>query len=465
MKSLTQKILILALGLAVLPVAALAQAPAPAAQWQADVENAAALACVQAQQLFAAGSLPALQGDCAISSFTRREIVPGIAEYAFRLATGTGAYDLIGIHRVVQETAPYAPAPTGPALLMLHGDAWGFDAAFLSAVDSPAAPDGRALPVFLAQNGVDVWGLDLGWTFVPASTTQFPFFAGWGLARDARDLGLALAVARDVRTRTGEGHAPIHLLAWSRGGQVGYTYLNAETQVPPGLRNAAGFIPVDIFFKTDVEELREGACARADAEEGAIAGGTFESAVGILASTVGQLAKTAPNAPSPVIPGLTNRQVALLLGEATFVLFPPDQQIVPVYHFVGGTFDELGLPTGLLYTDEALWLDFLTGASPFQPEQEIAEGDAVVCDEADLPFDDHLGEITVPVLYVGAGGGFGEFGVYSTTLLGSTDVQAHVVDLTPPAARLFDFGHADLFNGTDAQSLAWQAILSWLQAH
>jgi hypothetical protein len=132
---------------------------------------------------------------------------------------------------------------------------------------------------------------------------------------------------------------------------------------------------------------------------------------------------------------------------------------------VADRFLPLGLPTGLLYTEEALWLDFLTGAAPFQPEQEIVDGDTVVCDETDVPFDDHLGEISVPVLYVGAGGGFGEFGVYTTTLLGSADVQSHIVDLQPDPARLFDFGHADLFNAVNAQSLSWQAILSWLQTH
>lgn len=31
------------------------------------------------------------------------------------------------------------------------------------------------------------------------------------------------------------------------------------------------------------------------------------------------------------------------------------------------------------------------------------------CDEIDLPHDDFLGEIAVPVMCVGAGGGYGEF--------------------------------------------------------
>jgi hypothetical protein len=76
-----------------------------------------------------------------------------------------------------------------------------------------------------------------------------------------------------------------------------------------------------------------------------------------------------------------------------------------------------------------------------------------------------LGDITVPVLYVGAGGGFGDSGLYTTTLLGSTDVTSHIVSLVPAAQPAIDFGHADLFQGTNAQSLVWQPILTWLQVH
>jgi len=82
-----------------------------------------------------------------------------------------------------------------------------------------------------------------------------------------------------------------------------------------------------------------------------------------------------------------------------------------------------------------------------------------------VPFDDHLADITVPVLYVGAGGGFGAFGVYTTTLLGSTDVSIHLTTLVPPADRIEDFGHVDLFLADDAAALVWQPILDWLQSH
>src|SRR6185436_3486889 len=122
------------------------------------------------------------------------------------------------------------------------------------------------------------------------------------------------------------------------------------------------------------------------------------------------------------------------------------------YHFAGGTFDAGGLPTGLVYQSEAGFLDFLTGTAPFESLKVLADADAAVCESSatipvpNVPFDDHLGQIRVPVLYVGAGGGVGDLGNYTTTLLGSTDVTLHVVSLTPPAQRLFDIGHADIFN-------------------
>jgi hypothetical protein len=69
------------------------------------------------------------------------------------------------------------------------------------------------------------------------------------------------------------------------------------------------------------------------------------------------------------------------------------------------------------------------------------------------------------VLYIGAGGGFGEYGVYTTTLLGSTDVTSLIVSKVPATQRLIDYGHADLFLANDAEELVWAPMLEWIQAH
>jgi hypothetical protein len=151
------------------------------------------------------GPLLAGAGAPVVSGFERRVLTGNIAEYSFRVRVGTGPYDVIGVHRVVRETAPFVPSRPAQAVFLAHGDIWGFRAAFLTAVDSPALPDDQALPVFLARNGVDVWGIDFRWSLVPGDLTDYSFMADWGIATDARDLGVALGLARLTRGLTGAG--------------------------------------------------------------------------------------------------------------------------------------------------------------------------------------------------------------------------------------------------------------------
>ncbi|HVG10512.1 MAG TPA: hypothetical protein VNM67_22595 [Thermoanaerobaculia bacterium] len=407
----------------------------------------------------------ALPGLTAAQDAPERRILTGnIAEYSFKVPVGPGANDVIGIHRVVREDAPGVPARAKKALMMAHGDIWGFRPAFLS---DPV----NNLPVYLAENGIDVWGIDYRWTQVPGTTTDFSFMQDWGIEQDARDLGVALGVARSVRLATGNGFGKMLLLGWSRGGQIGYAYLNAESQVPPGLRQVSGFIPTDIYLKTDNEDFRQAACTRYLGSQAQLDAGTYQNPTGVVVSLIGQAAVANPNDASQFIPGFTNHQASLAVGSLTFILLPPGLAPVPLYHFTGGSFEPttpLPTPTGLLYSPESSLLALELGASPFEPVKVGRDADASTCDDpsiAEVAFDDHLADIKVPVFYLGANGGFGESGIYTTTLLGSQDVTSHVVDLQPAAAQLVEIGHGDIFLATDGESLFWQPVLSWIQGH
>ena len=397
-----------------------------------------------------------------VSAIERRVLAPNIAEYFFKVRVGSGPYDEIGVHRVVKETAPNRPVHARQAVFLTHGDIWNFRAAFLTG-------GAHTIPVFLAQNGVDVWGIDFRWTFVPATVTDLSFMKTWGLEQDARDLGVAIGVARLTRGLTGSGVGKIDLLGWSRGGQIGYAYLNYETQLPSVLRQVKGFIPVDIYLKTDVPQLQSFACQRDAGTEAAIAAGNYAATSGGLIQALGNLAVADPNGASilngpPFNLDFNNRQAGLLVGEETFV-FLAGLAPAPFYHFTGGTFDAQGKPSGLLYSPEQSLYSLEQGSAPFQPNQELADADASTCGTTPVDFDDHLAQITVPILYMGAGGGFGELGIYTTTLLGSTDVTTHVVHRVPADQRLADWGHADMFLGNDAQTLVWQPILDWVRKH
>jgi hypothetical protein len=95
----------------------------------------------------------------------------------------------------------------------------------------------------------------------------------------------------------------------------------------------------------------------------------------------------------------------------------------------------------------------------------LLETSEITCDATPSPYDSKLRDITVPVLYVGAGGGFGSYGLYTLSLLGSRDIQHRIVSFRPPRQRGLDFGHVDLWTAPIAKHKLWSRIHSWLRSH
>jgi hypothetical protein len=379
-----------------------------------------------------------------------------VFEYDYIVSTGEGSHHSVGVHRVVQEEEG-RPISSDDGVFLTHGDNWNFNAAFLGGSSSS-----DSLPVFLARKGVDVWGIDFGWTLAPADTTDLSFMRDWGLQRDVDDLEKAIAFARGVRTQTGSAGNRLNLLGWSRGGWISYALLNQESQMPRKQRQVRGFVSVDNFYKTDDAVIRSTMC---DFEANVLS----EIAVGIYANDnaglvqIGELAASDPKAISPFFGRpYTNLDVSLTIGAAVFQFGPT---FAPFYHFVGGTFpggDSSVIPDGLTYTTIPRWNSFLASASPFEPARMMAETFAITCGDGQSSFDNHLGDIRVPVLYVGAAGGFGRKGLYSLTLLGSKDVSTNIIGSLRPDKAAFAFGHVDLFTATNAQELVWSPIYRWL---
>ncbi|WP_171817908.1 hypothetical protein [Pyxidicoccus fallax] len=414
--------------------------------------------------------------------FTEREPLPGgLAHYRMPVRVGLGEHDVVTVHRVVRENAPGRPARSGRAVFMVHGDGWGFEPAFMSSVGSAHAPADRSLAVFLAREGVDVWGIDLRWVGVPAGTQDFSFMADWTLGTHAQDVGAGLRVAHKVRAMTGSAQGSMHLLGWSRGAAVGYAYLNQEALLPRGLRQVDGFIPVDMVvrFAPENAEQQAWACERygvlSEAKAaGRTEGGLLGPAPGITLQAIGQLAAQAPDAPSPLLPpdvfgpgtGVpSNRRVAIVSAASTGALLAPLKPITPGYHLMAGTLDASGLPGDLTFiADEAYLYEYAQRSAPYQSINEVVETEAWACGK-NVPYDDHLKKVKVPVLYVGAAGGMGQYGVYSVSLLGSTDVTVQIARTMPEAARALDYGHADLFLADDARERVWKPLLQWVRAH
>jgi hypothetical protein len=186
--------------------------------------------------------------------------------------------------------------------------------------------------------------------------------------------------------------------------------------------------------------------------------GEYNVGFGEFFQLMGELAETDPNGDSPLEPGLTNLQFAIVAGS-----WPdPESGASPWYHFFAGVWEN-DFPVDFAFSQVPAAVDFYQTASPFEPTAFVRDYSAISCDEIDLPFDDHLGEIEVPTLLLGAGGGFGETGLYTLSLLGSSDISTEIVSLTTPAES--DFGHIDLWVADDAPDLVWTPLLGWLEDH
>jgi pimeloyl-ACP methyl ester carboxylesterase len=325
----------------------------------------------------------------------------------------------------------------------------------------PRARRESGLAVFLAQRGIDVWGFDRCWTQAPAQGADLSDFADMGFAAEIDDIGRALSLARAARAATGSGAERLTLVGFSRGGQLAYAYTAAEASRPSWQRHVKGLVPLDVYAEIapDDEPLRESACVNRDFERDLLAAGVIDSENSFIVS-IGQLAQSAPDDPSPFFPGSTNRGALLTLVGQTYLFVP----FTPLYHLAAGVI-EADAVTGLRESPEDVIATWFAGATPHQSMREAAEGDALWCGEAPLPVDIALDRIHVPLFYLGAAGGFGDHGLYSTTRVSSTDVSSLVVRRFGEDREAEDFGHGDLLFGSDAEALAWQPLSAWILGH
>jgi len=136
--------------------------------------------------------------DADVVSIERSE-VEGLAHYTAILKVGDGDYDTIGVHRVVKESWPGIPQYTEEGVFCIHGDMNTFNLIYMTGTLSGYQEDEDSLGVYMAQNGIDVWGIDLRWALIPpvAPPTmpgEFPDQAGAHHQLVAGNLGVCRAL-------------------------------------------------------------------------------------------------------------------------------------------------------------------------------------------------------------------------------------------------------------------------------
>jgi len=407
------------------------------------------------------GGIALSGGGGCIDWIEREVIVDDIVHYYIEVQVGSGMYDVIGLHRVVKERRPHHPIRTKKNVFLQHGDAVGF-VKFLFGPASPNTPDDHAAAVYLAQNDIDVWGIDQNWVLVPEGTTDYTFMAGWGMQNQIDNLGAGLAIARNARLLTGNGYGKMHLLGYSSGVMTGYAYLNEESQRPRGQRHVGGFVQADLGYKfgPEAEQARVAFCGEAAWTGDALAAGDYADPTPQVFQALGFLSQTDPGGPSPILVGLTNLEAFFVFGAQTYLVFPYNSW----WHYFAPIVED-GQIVDLSYTPLAAAQDFVQAACFVEAMSFYHDYAVLLCDEEDVPYDDYLADITVPVLNIAPAGGIGETANYGLTLLGSTDITILNIQLQPEDRPELDLGHIDIWTANDAPEEVWQPMVEWINAH
>ncbi len=317
----------------------------------------------------------------------------------------------------------------------------------------------------MQKKGVDVWGIDLRWAFIPDDETDFSYMKDWDTQFHLNDIKVATKFSRLIRGLTGSGFNKTFLLGLSRGGQYVYAYANEETQIRKRYRDIKGLIPIEMPIKGDPSEpeLIEASFARYNVFKSIYDSGMYSSTDGAGMKYLGMLAQYTPDEESPLMPGLTNKQALILSASVTYITYePPMQPYTPFFHYLAGTFDENQMPTGFQFIDYDYILSFTSIVTSFQSLGELIDGEALYCGAENLPYDDYYSQIELPLLYIGAAGGEGASGAYTTTLLTKSDVTTLMIQLYPDEYAAVDYGHVDVILANNAEELVWQPIYNWI---
>jgi hypothetical protein len=400
-----------------------------------------------------AGNPAVAASDQAVDlQLTREHVTGDIFHYTVTLPVGTTPNAQLRIHRIVRELAPWRPRPTANAAMLLHGDFATFVTNFAPSLGDP----------ILAAHDIDVWGVDRRWTIPTAPDADVFDFAAMGVVQDTEDIGRALAFARATRAATGSGFEQLALVGFSHGAQLAYVYAAVESGKPAVERHVRALAVLDIYADIAPEdaELRANACANSAFEYDLVAQGVIDGPNDLFIA-LGNLDRTAPAEPSPLFDGATNRGALLLVAGATYQFAP----FTPLYHLAAPVLDAAGEPIGLRESPFAAVDAWFAGAPPHESLREAADLDALWCGTTPPPIVAPLSQIHVPVLYLGAAGGFGAHGLFTTTELGTSDITTLVVHRFGADRVAEDIGHGDLLFATDAPSFAWQPLTAWLMHH
>lgn len=315
-----------------------------------------------------------------------------VAEYKLKIKVGSGEYDYIVLTNYIKEKSAWSTAKS-KNLIILPGQA--LTESFYT-----------DMAIYYAQQGYSAYILDRRETNVPVNETDFSYMENWTIDSYLNDTYNGIAVSRihtaflsdkaveDIEvTAIGHSHGALILTAY---GASKYNDL--------ALGSVNRMVPVDIVIKYEPKhsELVRSQAQEFDTISVCLENRTYNSSNMAAMMQIASLALTNPDQESLFQPGLTNRQFFRLMATQThaFNAYP----YTPNYHYWSGDLD------GLYYVDENRLLNLtLTGGAVPYASKHLDLYMAGLMGNVD-GYEIDFSRISSPVLYIGLGGGFSDYG-------------------------------------------------------
>jgi hypothetical protein len=366
-----------------------------------------------------------------------------VAKYKIKVKVGSGEYDNIILTNYVQEESPWN-TNISKNLVILPGQ--GLTEKFYS-----------DMAIYYAQQGYSAYILDRRETNVPSTETDFSFMEDWTVDKYLKDTYEGIVASR-VHTAFLVGQQPakaINLTAIGHShGAILLTAYEASKYDDLDRGSVDKVVPVDIIIKYNPEKLDliQWQAQEFDVISKSINNGTYnDNSMGNMMG-IASLAYTYPDNKSPFQSGLTNMQLFRLMASQTYRF--SEHPYTPDYHYWSGAPDL----SDLYYVDEnkLLSVTLTGGAVPNTPKYMDQYMAGLMGNVEGYEIDSS--KIDSPLLYIGLGGGFGDYGSWwYVNKVGSTNNR--VTSMTWNHQ-----GHGSIALDNNSADL-WEIIDDWIKAN
>ena len=422
----------------------------------------------------------------AVTEDNRTGIVcDDVAKYKVNIKVGPGEYDSITLTNYVKETGPWQ-SRANKNLIILPGQS--LTESFYS-----------DMAIYYAREGYSVYVLDRRETNVPVTETDFSYMANWTIDEYLKDTYYGVAASRihtallnDNYNNNNKGNnidngnnkgnncnngnngnngnnnnnannknhfnyktpaekVEVAAIGHSHGALI-LTAYEASEYDDFFLGGVDKVVPVEIIIKYDpaCSELIIWQALEFEDISESMENGTYNADNMAVMMQLASLAFSYPDSESPVMQGLTNRQVFRLMASQTYMFrtYP----YTPDYHYWSGNL------SGLFYVDEnrVLSTALTGGAVPYAPKNMDLYMAGLMGNVEGYEIDSS--GVDSPLLYVGLGGGFGAYGSWwYENDVGKTNKEVSSMIWN-------DQGHGSIALDYNSPEL-WSEINRWLEGN